>query len=57
MTVIATDDHVTIKINDLTTVDHNIAGIQDSGIIALQLPPNAATEIQFRSIRLREIAK
>jgi hypothetical protein len=46
--------HVTIKINDETTVDDDFPTIADEGVIGLQLL-SGRTEVMFRGIRLKEL--
>jgi hypothetical protein len=46
--------HVTIKINNETTVDGDFPAIADEGVIGLQLL-SGKTEVVFRNVRLKEL--
>jgi hypothetical protein len=47
--------HVTIKLNDKTTVDDDFPKMPDEGIIAWQLHAGGAMEVVFKNIRFKEI--
>jgi hypothetical protein len=49
--------HVTIKLNDLTTVDDDFADLPEEGIIAFQLHSGPAMEVTFRNIAFRDLTK
>ena len=49
--------HVTIKVNDVTTVDQEFEKMPADGIIAFQLHAGAAMEVTFRNIRFRDLSK
>ena len=56
-TIRAEGDRVTLKINDLTTVDYREpdAAIARDGIIALQIHSGPAMRMEFRNIRLKPL--
>lgn len=47
--------HVTIKLNDQTTVDADFPKLPDEGIIALQLHQGPPMEVTFRNLKLKEL--
>lgn len=47
--------HVTIKLNDKTTVDDDFAKMPDEGIIAFQLHAGGAMEVIFKNIQFKEL--
>jgi hypothetical protein len=54
----ADGNHITLQINDLTTVDYTEqdAAIARSGIIALQIHSGGPMRIDFRNLRIKELA-
>lgn len=46
---------VTIKVNDVTTVDDEFAKLPDEGIIAFQLHAGPAMEVTFKDIKFKEL--
>jgi Domain of Unknown Function (DUF1080) len=58
-TIRAKGDHVTLKMNDVTTVDYHEpdADIARSGIIALQVHSGGPMKIEFRNIRIKSLSK
>jgi len=55
----AEGDHITLKINGVTTVDYKEpdAGIARSGIVALQVHSGGPMRVDFRNIRLKALGK
>ena len=49
--------HVTIKVNDLTTVDEDFPTLPAEGIIAWQLHQGPAMEVTFKDIVFKELNK
>ena len=49
--------HVTIKVNDVTTVDQEFAKMPEDGIIALQLHAGGPMEVTFRNISFKDQSK
>jgi hypothetical protein len=49
--------HVTIKLNDLTTVDDDFKDLPEEGIIAFQLHSGPAMEVTFRNIAFTNLTK
>jgi hypothetical protein len=49
--------HVTIKLNDMTTVDDDFADLPEEGIIAFQLHSGGAMEVTFRNIQFKDLTK
>ena len=55
----AEGDHITLKINGVTTVDYREpeAAIARRGILALQIHSGPAMEIRFKDIRLKQLGR
>lgn len=49
--------HVTIKVNDVTTVDQNFEKMPADGIIAFQLHAGGSMEVTFRNIHFKDLSK
>ncbi len=49
--------HVTIKINNITTVDDDFAKMPEEGIIAFQLHAGPPMEVTFRNIHFTDLTK
>jgi hypothetical protein len=49
--------HVTIKVNDVTTVDQEFEKMPPDGIIAFQLHAGGPMEVTFRHITFRDLSK
>ena len=47
--------HVTIKVNDLTTVDEDFPALPADGIIAWQLHQGPAMEVTFKDVVFKEL--
>ena len=58
-TIRAEGDHITLKINGVTTVDYKEpdADIARSGIVALQVHSGGPMKVEFRNIRLKPLGK
>ena len=55
----AEGDHITLKVNDITTVDYHEpdAKIARSGMIAVQVHSGGPLKVEFRNIRIKELGK
>jgi hypothetical protein len=49
--------HMTIKLNDMTTVDDDFEVLPEEGIIAFQLHSGAAMEVTFRNVVFKDLTK
>ena len=49
--------HVTIMINNVTTVDADFPKMPEEGIVALQLHAGGPMEVTFRNIRFTDLSK
>lgn len=58
-TIRAEGDHITLKINGVTTVDYKEAdaAIARSGIVALQVHSGGPMRVDFRNIRIKALGK
>ncbi len=55
----AEGDHITLKINDITTVDYREPDdkIARSGMIAVQVHSGGPLKVEFRNLRIKELKK
>lgn len=55
----AEGDHITLKVNDVTTVDYNEPDekIARSGMIAVQVHSGGPLKVEFRNLRIKELKK
>jgi hypothetical protein len=49
--------HVTIKLNDTTTVDDDIADLPERGIIAWQLHSGGPMTVMFKDIEFKDLSR
>jgi hypothetical protein len=49
--------HVTIKLNDVTTVDGDFPKMPDTGIIAWQLHSGGPMTITYRNVRFQDLTR